>query len=107
MLIAMSVRLQVLLDKEELRRLKELAKREKMTVSDWVRRALRHEMNDRPAAGARRKLDLIRRYARYDFPSGDYDTIAVQIVSGYDSLPFFTDSGSRESRVASGRGRRA
>ena len=83
--MCMSIRLQVLLDEEELRSLKECAKKEKITVSDWVRRALRHEMNERPAEGARKKLEMIRRYARYDFPSGDYDTLAAEIESGYGS----------------------
>ena len=81
----MSIRLQVLLDDEELTELKVRAKKEHMTVSDWVRRALRHEMSERPAEGARRKLDLIRRHAQYDFPSGDYDLIAAEIESGYRS----------------------
>ena len=81
----MSIRLQVLLDEDEHNQLKERAKTEHMTVSDWVRRALRHEMNDRPAEGARRKLDMIRRHAQNDFPSGEYDLIAAEIESGYRS----------------------
>ena len=54
-----------------------------MTVSEWVRGALRHEMRDRPAEGARKNLEMIRRHARYEFPSGDYEEIAAEIESRY------------------------
>ncbi len=79
----MSTRLQVIFDEEELEELKERARKEKITVSDWVRRAVRNEMRSRPGEAARKKLDIIRAYSRYDYPSGDYELIAAEIESGY------------------------
>ncbi|MDA3940804.1 MAG: hypothetical protein PF693_16090 [Spirochaetia bacterium] len=83
----MSIRLQVLLDEEELGELKILAEQEKITVSAWVRRAIQHEKKERPAKSARKKLEIIQSFATYDFPSGDYKDIAVEIETGYFKEP--------------------
>ncbi len=79
----MSIRLQVLLDEEELMEVKELAVQEKLTVSAWVRRAIQHEKKERPGTAARKKLQRIQSAANYDFPSGDYSEMAAEIESGY------------------------
>ena len=79
----MSVRLQVLLDDEELKEVKELAIQENLTVSAWVRRAIQHEKKERPGTAARKKLKTIQSFSKYDFPSGDYSDMAAEIESGY------------------------
>ena len=66
----MSKRLQVLLDEPEYRLLRKTAKRNRMTVSEWVRQALRVAIWREPTTAPERKLAAVRASARYDFPSG-------------------------------------
>lgn len=81
----MSMRLQVVLSDREMRELKERAELEHITVSEWVRRAIKHEMRERPGKRAGEKLDVIRRSASYEFPTGDYEEMAAEIEAGYHS----------------------
>ena len=83
----MSIRLQILLDEDELREVKKLAVQENLTVSAWVRRAIQHERKERPGTTARNKLQLIQNFSKYDFPTGDYKEIAAEIDSGYFKEP--------------------
>jgi hypothetical protein len=83
----MSIRLQVILENEEMKEIKKLAEQEKMTVSAWVRRAIAHEKRERPTLIAHKKIDVIRKASQYNFPSGDIDTITAEIESGYLSGP--------------------
>lgn len=87
-LMHMSIRLQVILNDEEMHELKERAEQDQLTVSAWVRRAIQHEMRERPGKRASEKLATIRKSASYEFPTGDYEEIASQIEAGYhSSLP--------------------
>ncbi len=79
----MSVRLQVLLDEEELQEVRILAKEEKITVSSWVRRAIQHEKKERPGVALRKKLEIIQKLSKYNFPVHDYKDMAAEIDSGY------------------------
>lgn len=79
----MSIRLQILLDEEELREVKKLAVQENLTVSAWVRRAIQHEKKERPGTAARKKLQHIQSFSKHNFPTGDYKDIAAEIDSGY------------------------
>ena len=81
--------MQVLLDEEELKEVKMLALLEKITVSAWVRRAIQHEKKERPGTAARKKLQAIESFSKYDFPTGDYKDIAAEIDAGYlkEQLP--------------------
>ena len=81
--MSMSKRLQLLLADDEIAELKGRAREERMTVSAWVRRAIYHEMNERPASSVRAKLELIDRLSDLGFPSGDYRDIAADIESDY------------------------
>ncbi len=81
--MGMSVRLQVLLDDEELKEVKELAVQEHLTVSAWVRRAIQHEKKERPITAARKKLQNIQSFSKYSFPVSDYSDMAAEIESGY------------------------
>lgn len=85
----MSIRLQVLLDEEELKEVKMLAGQEKITVSAWVRQAIQHEKKERPGTAARKKLQIIESFSKYDFPTGDYKDIAAELDLGYlkEQLP--------------------
>ena len=79
----MSIRLQVLLDEEELEEIKQRAREEHMSVSAWVRRALDHEMRERPSTAVRKKLELLHAASRNDYPAGDYAEMAADISRSY------------------------
>ena len=79
----MSIRLQVLLDEEELEEIRRRAEEEYMTVSAWVRRALEHEKRERPSTAVRKKLELLHAASRHDFPAGDYAEMAADISRSY------------------------
>ena len=83
----MSIRLQILLDEDELQEVKKLAIEEKLTVSAWVRRAIQHEKKERPGTAARKKLQIINKSSKYNYPTGDYQDIAAEIDSGYSKEP--------------------
>ncbi|TVQ21351.1 MAG: ribbon-helix-helix protein, CopG family [Spirochaetaceae bacterium] len=83
--MAMSIRLQVLLDSEELAEVREHAEKEHMTVSAWVRRAIRHEISERPAARVHEKLAAISRAQQYRYPSGDFGNMAAEIEHDYSA----------------------
>lgn len=81
----MSKRLQVLLDEAELRAIRRLARRERSTVADWVRRAIRAARQAEGAAGAGRKLDALRAALRHRFPTADIDQMLAEIERGYSA----------------------
>ncbi len=72
-LIGMSKRLQVILDDKEMRDVQRIAKRQQMTVSEWVRQALRAAQRQVPLTDSNKKLGVVRAAARHDFPTGDVD----------------------------------
>jgi hypothetical protein len=80
----MSKRLQVLLADTEMEDVQRLAKRERLTVGEWVRRTLREARASRPAADPETKLKAIRRAARHSFPTADIDQMLAEIERGYE-----------------------
>jgi hypothetical protein len=81
----MSTRLQVLLDEEEMRELRELAQRRGVTVSQLVRSALRDARRREPGGSLATKLDAIRAAAAHEFPTADIDQMLIEIERGYGS----------------------
>lgn len=79
----MSKRLQVLLPEEEMEEIRRLARREQLTVGEWVRRALREARARRPVHDSKRKLQAIRRAASYSFPTADIEQMLKEIEQGY------------------------
>ena len=79
----MTKRLQVLFDDEELRELKRIARRHRMTTAEWVRRSLREARDADAGADAAQKLSVIRRAAGFAFPSGEMDAVLAEIELGY------------------------
>jgi len=79
----MSKRLQVLLPDPEMSDIQRLAKREGLTVGEWVRRALRDARASRPVIDPETKLKAVRRGAKYSFPSADVDQMLREIERGY------------------------
>jgi hypothetical protein len=78
-----SKRLQVLLPDPEMSDIRRLAKREHLTVGEWVRRALREARASRPATDPETKLKAIRRAAEYSFPTADIEQMLEEIERGY------------------------
>jgi hypothetical protein len=83
----MSTRLQVVVDEVEMREIRRTARREHLTVSEWVRRCLREARRRRPSRDAGRKLEAVRAAARHGFPTADIDQMLAEIESGYEERP--------------------
>ncbi len=83
----MSIRLQVVLEESELHAIQRAARREQLTVSEWVRRGLREARRRQPARDAGRKLQAIRAAARHQFPTADIDAMLAEIESGNRNGP--------------------
>jgi hypothetical protein len=79
----MSKRLQVLLPDREMADVQRLAKRESLTVGEWVRRALREARTSRPAIEPETKLKSVRRAAKYSFPTAEVTQMLSEIERGY------------------------
>lgn len=79
----MSIRLQVVVEASELRDIQRAARRERLTVSEWVRRCLREARRLQPARDAGRKLQAIRAAAQHAFPTADIAQMLAEIEAGY------------------------
>lgn len=79
----MSKRLQVVLDDEELEEIRRVARRYRMTVSEWVRQALRAQRRTEPLQEGDRKLAIVRESAEHAYPTADIDEMLGEIESGY------------------------
>ena len=79
----MSKRLQVLLPDQEMSDIQRFAKRERLTVGEWVRRALREARASRPLNEPETQLKAVRRGAKHSFPTGDVEQILSEIERGY------------------------
>ena len=79
----MSKRLQVLFDEAEYRDLQRIARRRRMTVSEWVRQAVRAVRRQEPSVGTERKLAALRAGLRHQFPTADIEQMLGEIEQGY------------------------
>lgn len=79
----MSKRLQVLLEEEELREVQRSARRQRVTVAEWVRQALRSARRQEPVRRAERKLEALRRATAHSFPTADPEQMLAEIERGY------------------------
>ncbi len=71
----MSKRLQVLLPDQQMTEIQRLARRERVTVGEWVRRALREA----------RERKSVRRGAEFSFLTADIDQMLREIERGYEA----------------------
>ena len=78
----MSKRLQVVLSDPEMSDIRRLAKQERLTVSEWVRRALREALKSGPVVEPEIKLEAVRRGATYSFPTADLSQMLDEIEQG-------------------------
>ena len=77
----MTKRLQVLLDEEEYLEIQGVARRQKMTVAEWVRLALRRARGDYSGI-VDAKLRAITEASRHEFPTADIDVMLREIDGG-------------------------
>ena len=79
----MSRRLQVILSDEEYEELRLVSSSAGVTVSEWVRQALRKMRRDRSLLAADGKIEAVRKAAGREFPTGDIETMLKEIEAGY------------------------
>ena len=79
-------RLQVLLDEEEYQEIQVVARRQRLTMAEWVRQALRRAKDDQPGT-AEAKLRAIADASRHSFPTADVETMLTEIEAGQQRLP--------------------
>jgi len=78
----MTKRLQVLLEDDQLARVREAAQRRQLTTAEWVRQSLRATLDDERSLGVSDKLEALALASRYSFPTGDIDQMLVEIETG-------------------------
>jgi len=59
-----------------------LARRERLSVGEWVRRTLREARASRPVNDAEAKLKAVRQAAEYSFPTADMEQMLAEIERG-------------------------
>ena len=59
------------------------ARRERVTVGEWVRRVLRKARTRQPVNDPEAKLKAVRKAARYSFPTADVEEMLSEIEQGY------------------------
>lgn len=79
----MSKRLQVVVTDAELRRFDASAREQGLSLSEWVRHALRSAERATALGAADAKLACVRAAARHAFPSPDIDEMNAEIERGY------------------------
>ena len=82
----MGKRLQVVLDDADFEELTDLAAREGMTRSEWVRQVLARARRERTVSDPSRKLEAIRAATRHAFPTGDVSEMLAEIAQGYSGF---------------------
>ncbi len=74
-------RLQVLLDEEEYQEIQGVARRQRMTVAEWVRQALRAARGYQYGV-AQTKLRAIADASRHRYPTADIEDMLGEIEAG-------------------------
>ena len=81
----MSKRLQVLLPDAEMEEIRRLARREQITVGEWVRRVLREARSNRSLLEPQAKLKALRKAAEYSFPTAGIEQMLAEIERRYQA----------------------
>ena len=79
----MSKPLQILLEEPEIQEIEETARRQQMTVDEWVRQALRTARQQAPVTASTKKIEAVRTAAQHSFPTADIEQMLAEIDSGY------------------------
>jgi hypothetical protein len=78
----MSTRLQVVVGDEEMTRIRRVAGREQLTVSQWVRQVLRTAELEYPTADREKKIQVVRDAAFCNYPTADIDVMLKEVETG-------------------------
>jgi hypothetical protein len=79
----MSKRLQVVLEEDELEEIRRVARRHRLTVSEWVRQVLREGRRAEPLRDEQRKLSVVREASKHRYPTADIELMLGEIERGY------------------------
>ena len=77
----MPKRLQILLDEEEYKEIQRVARRQRMSLAEWVRQALRQARSGHPGS-VEAKLRVIADASRHEFPTADMEVMLQEIEAG-------------------------
>ena len=80
----MTKRLQVLFEDDEYEAIQLTAKKERVTVAEWVRQALRNAQKKR-ALSLEEKMQAISVATRNQYPTAEIDQMLTEITNGYKS----------------------
>ena len=75
--------MQVLFQDDEIAEIRRVAKRQRMTVAEWLRLALRRARRDEPVRDPKRKLAILREAAKVNAPTADINQMLAEIERGY------------------------
>ena len=78
----MSRTIQIPFDETELSEIREMAERKHLTITEWIRAAVRSVCPYKPRA-AQRKLEAVTSASRHSFPTADIDQMLAEIEQGY------------------------
>lgn len=70
---------------QEMKEVQRLARRERLTVGEWVRRAMREALKQEPADDPETKLKAIRRAVEFSFPTAGMEQLLSEIERGYQA----------------------
>ena len=73
----MSKRIQVLLDEAEYEEIQSMARRQSMTLAEWVRQSIRQARLDQRRTA---KLRVIAKAAKHEFPTADIEDMLQEIA---------------------------
>ncbi len=73
------------MDEAEVGEYRRLAKRDGVTLAEWVRQRLRRARREEPSRDVERKLGAVRAATSHEFPTGDIEQMLGEIESGYRS----------------------
>ena len=77
----MPKRLQILLDEEEYKEIQRVARRQRMSLAEWVRQALRQARSGHHGS-VEAKLRVVADASRHEFPTADIDVMLREIEAG-------------------------
>lgn len=73
----------MLLPDPEMAEIRRLARRDRLPVGEWVRRALREVRARQPVHEPQAKLKAVRQAAGYSYPTADIEQMLREIEQGY------------------------
>lgn len=79
----MAKRLQVILQDPEYREIQRAARSQRMSLAEWVRRALVQARRQQPDTHSSKKLEAIARAVQHEFPTADIEHMLAEIEAGY------------------------